>query len=153
MTHLSLLLLLSLLLNCNSGQIESPKSNQTLAGVFDGRTPCAELGAQMGEPYRPECIKIKWRLTLYKNDTSSGGNYTIEGSVYRGDKARKGVWTVLKGTIDDPQATVIQLHHPLHPLFLQKLDDNVFLFLDQDKKLMAGNADFSYALNRTGAEN
>jgi hypothetical protein len=33
-------------------------------------------------------------------------------------------------------------------LFLQKGDDNVLYFLDPEKKLMTGNYDFSYALNR-----
>lgn len=128
---------------------------EKLLGVFDGRTPCTELATQIGQPYREECIKIKWRLTLYANDATSGGRYTLLGHTYKGSNTRTGTWTVLKGTADDPEAAVIRLSMAgdKYPLYLQKMDDNVLLFLDQQKKLMVGNLDFSYALNRKGAEN
>lgn len=128
---------------------------EKLLGIFDGRTPCAELAAQIGQPYRGECIKIKWRLTLYASNKTNGGRYTLLGHTYKGSNTRTGIWTVLKGTADDPEAEVIRLSmaNDQYPLYLQKMDDNVLLFLDQQMKLMVGNLDFSYALNRKGAEN
>src|SRR5689334_20472947 len=48
-----------------------------LLGMFDGRTPCQELSQQLKEPKTPECIKIKWRLFLYK-DSLIGHPTTFE---------------------------------------------------------------------------
>ncbi|HEX5023686.1 MAG TPA: hypothetical protein VFV68_00375 [Agriterribacter sp.] len=129
--------------------------NRKLYGVFDGRTPCAELAGHLNETVTTACIKIKWRLTLYEGGAGKGGSYTLEGFVYRKDRIGKGKWTILTGTKNDPAATVYRLDSDkaAPSLFLQKGDENVLFFLDNNMNLMVGNRDFSYALNRKGVEN
>ena len=132
-----------------SAQLVNNKAN--LIGYFDGRTPCQELAKQLNELTIPECIKIKWRLTLYKNgaDTTSG-TYSLEGFKFRGDNILKGTWQIIKGTKADPNAIVYQLSHSLKgSLFFLKADEDVFFFLDKDKNIMVGNKHFSYALYKT----
>ena len=132
-----------------SAQAVNNKLN--LIGYFDGRTPCQELANQLNEPTIPECIKIKWRLTLYKNgaDTTSG-TYSLEGFKFRGDNILEGTWRINMGTRADPNAIVYQLTHSLRgSLFFFKADDDVLFFLDKDKNIIVGNRNFSYALYKT----
>jgi hypothetical protein len=53
-----------------------------------------------------------------------------------------------------PNATVYQLSptETQPALLLLKGDDNVLYFLDQNRGLLVGHADFSYALNRVPVE-
>jgi hypothetical protein len=143
-----------LLYNCFSLTFASAQSvnNKTnLIGYFDGRTPCQELAKQLNEPTIPDCIKIKWRLTLYKNDADiTSGTYSLEGFKFRGDNILKGTWQTIKGTKSDPNAIVYQLSHSLKgSLFFLKADDDVVFFLDKDRNIMVGNKNFSYALYKT----
>ncbi len=129
-----------------SAQLANNKAN--LIGYFDGRTPCQELAKQLNEITTPECIKIKWRLTLYKNgaDTTSG-TYSLEGFKFRGDSVLKGTWQIVSGTKADPKAIIYQLHHSVKgSLFFLKADDVVLFFLGKDRNIMVGNRHFSYAL-------
>jgi hypothetical protein len=125
--------------------------DNNLIGVFDGRTPCQELAKQLHEITIPECIKIKWRLILYKDPLKENtGIYVLEGFVFRKDNLLKGKWRTIKGTNADPDAIVYELDtKDRGVLLLQKADDNVLFFLDQDKNIMIGNRNFSYTLNRT----
>ena len=140
--------------NCFSSTIvsaQSANSNVNLIGYFEGRTPCQELAKQLNVPTRPECIKIKWRLTLYKNsvDTTSG-TYSLEGFKFRGDNILKGTWQIIKGSKADPNAIVYKLNHSIRGnLYFLKADDDVLFFLDNDKNIMVGNNYFSYVLYRT----
>lgn len=122
-----------------------------LIGYFDGRTPCQELAKQLNELTIPECIKIKWRLTLYKNgDDTTSGTYSLEGFKFRADNILKGTWQIIKGTKADPNAIVYQLSHSLKgSLFFLKADEDVLFFLDKDRNIMVGNKNFSYALYKT----
>jgi hypothetical protein len=143
-----------LLYSCFSLTFVSAQSanNQTnLIGYFDGRTPCQELAKQLHEQTIPECIKIKWRLTLYKNgpDTTSG-TYSLEGFKFHADNILKGRWQIIKGSKVDPNAIVYQLTHSLKgSLFFLRADEDVLFFLDKDRSIMVGNQHFSYALYRT----
>ena len=118
--------------------------------VFDGRTPCQELAKQLNETTIPECIKIKWRLTLYKESAeSNNGEYTLEGFVFRKDRILKGSWRTMKGATSDPDAIVYSLERENQAiLYLLKADENVLFFLDKGKNIMVGNRNFSYTLNR-----
>jgi hypothetical protein len=59
-----------------------------------------------------------------------------------------------RGTATDASATVCQLHPtPTQPaLLLWKADDNVLLFLNQNREPLVGHADFSYTLNQVAAK-
>ncbi len=129
---------------------ETKKAAGNIIGVFDGRTPCQDLAKQLNENVTTECIKIKWRLILYKDSiTDNSGTYNLQGFVYKKDNPRIGKWHIIKGTKVNPEALVYQLDQTgRKPLFFQKGDDNILFFLDQQKNLMVGNRDFSYTLNR-----
>lgn len=122
----------------------------TVFGVFEGRTPCLGISRELNRPERGGCIKAKWRVTLYQNpETSAPTIYKVEGSLYR-QGAREGNWTIVGGTATNPNAVIYRLEptQTEPALLLLKGDDDVLFFLDQKQRLMVGNADFSYTLNR-----
>lgn len=150
-------LLFILLYNCFFSTFllaQSINSKANLIGYFDGRTPCQELAKQLNEPAIPECIKIKWRLTLYKNgkDTTSG-TYLLEGFKFRKENILKGTWQIIKGSKADTNAIVYKLYHPVKGnIYFLRADDDVLFFLDNNKNILAGNKHFSYALYKTQEE-
>jgi hypothetical protein len=138
------------ILVCFGFQKETPEKTLSKLGVFDGRTPCQELAKMLDEKV-PDCTKIKWRLTLFVDSaTHKPDSYTLEGFMRQRGTPRKGPWSIIKGSNEDPDATIYRLDASdgKAPLFLLKVDDNVLYFLDSEKKHLVGNKDFSYALNR-----
>ncbi len=129
---------------------QSTPDENLLIGMFDGRTPCQELAVQLKQPTTPECIKIKWRLHLYRDAVSSvKGTFILQGFTFRDQNKLTGEWNLIKGTSADSDALVYELVSPGRVnLLLQKVDDNLLFFLDQQKNLMVGNRDFSYVLSR-----
>lgn len=114
-------------------------------GVFDGRFPCAEIHKDWKQPVRPECVKMKWSLTLYQDPaTQQPTTYRLNRSV------RKGTWAIVRGTPADPEAVVIQLDsdRPDVSVYLLKGDDNVLFVLDQQRNFRVGDYYLSYTLNR-----
>jgi hypothetical protein len=133
----------------NTGLVTLPTGNGVL-GVFDGRTPCQEMARELHVKARPECTKIKWRVTLFQDSvTHTPTTYKLEGFVYR-NPAREGKWAIIKGTASNPNAEVIQLDFdkPQQSIYLLKGDDNVLFFLDSSRGLMVGNEHFGYTLYR-----
>jgi hypothetical protein len=95
-------------------------------------------------------MKVKWDLTLYQDpDRLTPTTYKLKGTFYR-ERIGEGRWAIVRGTMADPAAVVYQLDpdKPQGSLFLLKADDNILLFLDEERNLMVGNGDFSYTLNR-----
>jgi hypothetical protein len=129
---------------------QSAPDEKLLIGMFDGRTPCQELAKQLKQPTIQECIKIKWRLHLYRDAESSGkGTFIVQGFTFRDQNKLTGQWNLVKGTSADPDALVYELVIPgRENLLLQQVDDNLLIFLDHQKNLMVGNRDFSYVLSR-----
>jgi hypothetical protein len=139
------------LLLFNHGITQTVKdSKHKLLGIFDGRTPCNVLAAYLNEPARPDCIKIKWRLSLFVDSiTNEPTRYELIGITYKKDNPRIGNWEIQRGSHTDPEAIVYELKEEGRPtLFFQRGDDNILFFLDKDRKLLVGNRDFSYTLNR-----
>lgn len=133
----------------NTGLVILPTGNGVF-GVFDGRTPCQEIAREINLQARPECIKIKWRVALFQDSvTRAPTTFKLEGFVFR-NPPREGRWTIIKGTANNPNADVIQLDadKPQQSIYLLKADDNVLLFLDNERRLMKGNEHFGYALYR-----
>jgi hypothetical protein len=125
-------------------------SGKDVYGVFEGRCGCVEIAAALKKTVSPECRKTKWALTLYQNpDIHTPTHYVLEGAFYRQD-IRKGKWSIIKGTKANPDASVLQLDSDKaqETIYMMKGDDNVLLFLDNDKNLIKGNEQFSYTLNR-----
>ena len=129
---------------------QSVPDDKLLIGMFDGRTPCQELAAQLKQETTPECIKIKWRLKLYRDQADEHtGTFTLLGFTFRDENKLNGRWNLIKGTASNPDALVYELVVPGRGnLLLQKINDDMLYFLDQQKNLMVGNYDFSYVLSR-----
>jgi len=112
--------------------------------VFDGRTPCGVPGiVEEGKL----CYKLKWRITLYqKAENSEFGKCRILGTGMR-PYGKIGNWTIVyRADRKIFYELTDEYNKPL--LHLLKLDDNILLFTDTAGKLLVGNEDFSYTLNR-----
>ena len=119
-------------------------------GIFFGRTPCQEIGSMLKLGVKSDCDKLKWHITFFQDPrTGAPTTYEIRRTLSR-DKVLTGKWSITKGTPDDPSAIVYQLvpTDPAEPIYLMKADENVLFFLDNDKRLLVGNQDFSYTLDR-----
>jgi len=119
-------------------------------GVFHGRVPCKTMAEVMRITVHDNCEKLKWGFTFFQDpQTQKPATYEWSGSLFR-DKPRTGQWTLLKGTAEDPEATVIQLDpdRPEQSIFLLKGDENVLFILDGSKHLMVGDDYLSYTFNR-----
>ncbi len=118
-------------------------------GTFDGRTPCLELAKLLQEKPSSQCIKIKWRLILYVDSLSKEPDgYEITGFAYQRGNPRTGEWKITKGASEDPNAIVYELHANNKPTIFLLREDDVLFFLNDQKKHLVGNYDFSYALNK-----
>ncbi|GAA4395824.1 hypothetical protein GCM10023187_03230 [Nibrella viscosa] len=121
-----------------------------VVGEFHGRFPCSEIARDWKVAVGPECIKVKWALTLYLNpNTHEPTTYRLRGTLNR-SAAREGKWAIVRGTKSDPNAVVYQLDSdkPDVSVYLLKGDDNVLFMLDQQRNFRVGNENLSYTLNR-----
>lgn len=119
-------------------------------GVFEGRSPCQGIARELKIGVNAGCIKVKWRVTLYRNPkTLDPTTYKLEDSFHR-RAAREGTWKIIPGTETDPNAIIYELAPTKTEaaLLLLKGDDNVLFFLNQNRKPMVGHAEFSYTVNR-----
>ena len=121
----------------------------TILGVFEGRLPCHEIvfEATRVAPF-DGCAKIKSRLTLYQDQaTGAPTSYLYMGT----SSFREGTWSIVHGTAIDPDVAVYQLHleGSQEPMSFLKADENHLFLLDENGKLLVGNALFSYTLSRT----
>jgi hypothetical protein len=123
-------------------------AGSSVSGVFDGRTPCDELAVEFTKsPPFPNCLKIKWRLTLYQ-DSATGAPSTylfMSTSLYR-----EGSWEILHGMEGDPDAVIYQLNldEGQLPVSFLHVDENHLYLMDRDMNLLVGNELFSYTLSR-----
>jgi hypothetical protein len=149
MHKIRVIMLLGLVLCQAATGISQPPANNVLVGVFDGRTPCQQLARHLEEKTSPDCIKIKWRLTLWADQSGAPSHYELIGFVYKKDAPRKGRWHIRKGTAENPDAVIYRLESDGEkPIHLLKADENILFFLDDDQRMLTGNRDFSYTLNR-----
>ncbi|HUP65589.1 MAG TPA: hypothetical protein VM557_09930, partial [Thermoanaerobaculia bacterium] len=101
------------------------------------------------------CVRIKWGLYLYRNTTDgTPTRYEFDIVVVGGSEnriRREGKWTIERGAAADSDAVVYRLATdlPSKSIAFLRADDNVLLFLDDQKRLMVGDAAFSYTLSRT----
>jgi hypothetical protein len=117
---------------------------------FEGRSPCRDIASQLGMEVTSACNKAKWELTLNRDPrTLAPTTYRLNGTLYR-QRAREGRWVIVRGTNSNPNATVYQLltSDPRETMLLVREDENILFFLDNNRNVMVGDADFSYTLNR-----
>jgi len=127
----------------------APAGSKFLA-CFVGRSPCREISKEIGASVPDECHKLKWDITLFQDEVTGIPTwYRIDATLYR-QSPRLGRWKIVNGIQNHPNAIVYELEaasgHGAIRLF--KADDNVMFFVEQNGRLMVGNADFSYTLNR-----
>jgi len=123
-------------------------TGSSVLGVFEGRTPCNDLVFEFANmaPY-PGCLKIKWKLTLYRDQTTGAASTYL----YQGTRTlREGTWAILQGTESDPEAVVyqLQLDNTRRPVSFLKADENHLFLLDRSLNFLVGDALFSYTLSR-----
>lgn len=123
---------------------EHPDSS--VLGVFEGRTPCGPIVLEFAQFPGENCEKVKLQVTLYGvGSSTTPTSYRAGGT--RG--ARRGRVSVRHGTPELPDATVYQLHYDSARVFsLLAVGSKVLLVLDQDLRVLAGDASWSYTLNR-----
>jgi hypothetical protein len=120
---------------------------ESLFGVFEGRTPCGPIATGFtGFPAR-NCEKIKWRLTLYRDAAARRPTTWI----YDGTRTtRRGRWEIAPVPGADGSRAMYHLKAEGggRVLSLLSIDETVLLLLDRELKVVAGDASWSYALNR-----
>lgn len=112
---------------------------------FEGRTPCKIPGII---PPGMECYKLKWHVILYADPkTNEPGSFKIFGTTWRQNGPRVGNWKIITGK---DGRIIYQLNDNTEKglLYLLKLDENILVFTDANGKLLVGDEDFSYTLNR-----
>lgn len=128
----------------------------TAQTIFSGRSPCREVAKDLNRPVDSDCFKLKWLLTLHRDPkTLAPTTYHLKGTLYRSENPdkefpREGKWKVIRGTKTNSNAVVYQLDAVGKdgPIFLLRADPNVLFFVGKDGRLLIGNEDFSYTLNR-----
>lgn len=124
-----------------------PAAADSVLGVFEGRTPCGPIANDFTGFPSQNCEKIKWRLTLHV-DAATRRPTTF---LYEGTRtARRGAWTIQRGTPFDPDAEVYHLTPAPagRALSLLSVDGQVLVLLDGDRRVVKGDASWSYVLNR-----
>ena len=115
------------------------------SAVFDGRTPCNVPGII---PAGKLCYKLKWRIILYANTAAAQqGKCKVFGTSYRAMNGRPCTWRLSKNDNGDLRYELIDdTGKPF--VWLRAADSNILYFTDANGKLLVGNEDFSYSLNR-----
>ena len=153
-----------IVMNCCSQQ-NSPGTSSVL-GIFVASTPCSTVSRPLpGISVSTDCEFIKWKLTLYQDEsTKTPTTYKLHslyglpkqgttGFIGGGEKVdMEGKWTIIKGMASARNAIVYQLKDSKtgKTISFLKLNDNILHLLDSDQRLMIGNAAWSYTLNRIG---
>ncbi len=118
--------------------------------VFEGRTPCREIAPRIGLAAETGCFKVKWKLTLNRDPrTHEPTTYALERTGHR-DAPIEGRWVVASDGRANGRPVTYQLDpdSPATSLSFLAVGDAVLFFLDERGRLLTGNGDFSYTLNR-----
>ena len=116
--------------------------------VFGGRTPCVEIAREQRIAVAEDCFKLKWKLTLNR-DASSGSptTFTLQRT-FRRPEPLEGKWRILK----DSGALIYRLEaNDGTTMSFQRIDDSLF-FLDNGGRMLKGNGEFGYTLDRQRVE-
>lgn len=120
--------------------------------IFEGRTPSREFERAYGLQVFSAGNKIKWRLTLYRDSvTMLPAKYNLSRTgIEDRTSGVEGTWAIIEGTEGNPDAVIYQLDpdRPAKSIYFYVGSEDVLFFLDRDQKLLTGNADFSFTLNR-----
>jgi hypothetical protein len=119
--------------------------------TFIGRSPCAGLARELKLAGAEGCVRLKWRVQLLKDPATNQPTTYIAGNSLTRDRTWTGTWRIVRGTPEFPDATIYQLDADAShgPILLLRADDNLVLFLDQQRQPLPGTAAFSYTLTRS----
>lgn len=119
--------------------------------VYEGRTPCQDLAAEIQMNVSESCFKLKWKLILNRDSvTHQPTTYVTRKVIDNSPREVEGNWKIIRGTTAHPNAQIIQLdpEMPDKSILLYAADENILFFLHKDTSLFVGNENFSYTLNR-----
>ncbi len=113
--------------------------------AFEGRTPCKVPGVIAAGK---ECYKLKWYVVLYADaGKNQPAGFKILGTRWRKEGGITGTWKIAKGK-NDRIIYQLNVNQENLVLYLLKADENILAFADSNGKLLVGDEDFSYTLNR-----
>ena len=113
--------------------------------AFEGRTPCGIPGLM---PAGTPCYKLKWYLVFYADEKSEvSGTFRVLGTRWRDRLNGNGRWQIIDRVKGQ---TIYRLsdQHGREMIYLSRLAENILAFTDSQGRLLVGDADFSYTLNR-----
>lgn len=117
--------------------------------AFQGRTPCQELAKMMGLAKNADCVKMKWYVILYTDPVSGKPSYYLKGGRgYKKETMTRGNWEITRGK-DGRVIYKLDPDKKNATIYLLQADDNILFFTDAAGRLLVGNEDFGYTLNRT----
>jgi hypothetical protein len=118
--------------------------------VYDGRTPCLQFAKDNNLTVPQDCIKLKWRLILYRDPVSLLPTTYLIKRIGRRENILQGTWSIEKEHSSGLNTFIIRLDpdKPDQSISLLVGDENVLFFLNKKKELYIGNSDFSFTLNK-----
>ena len=132
----------------NGFNIQSEQTSEQNPLVFEGRTPCQDLAALLGLNKGEACNKMKWYFLFYTDSITGKPSFFLMGGIgYKRETMTRGSWQI---TTEQNGRIIYQLSCDKwsRSLNLLKGDDNILFFIDTNGRLLVGNEDFSYTLNR-----
>jgi hypothetical protein len=120
--------------------------------VFEGRTPCSELPALLGLTKSEACNKMKWYFLFYTDSVTGKPSYFLMGGMgYRKETMTRGKWQIVTNSNGH---LIFRVYSDkwVRSLNLLKGDENILFFIDANGRLLVGNEDFSYTLNKRNEE-
>ncbi|WP_127129550.1 hypothetical protein [Pseudoflavitalea rhizosphaerae] len=123
------------------------KDNDTATTIeFTGRTPCQEIAQQMNWKVSKECWKMKWVLTLKRDPvTLEPAGFIMRQTNISGERIQ-GKWEIDKTKQGNILSLIINNTTP--PLDLLIGGEYVLFILDNQRRPLPGNSEFSFTLNR-----
>ena len=119
-------------------------SNEPESLVFGGRTPCVEIAREQMIPVTDDCFKLKWKLTLNRDPVSGSPTTFNLQRTFRRPEPLVGKWRIVK----DAGAVIYRLEaSDGSTMSFQRIDDSLF-FLDTAGRLLKGNGEFGYTLDK-----
>jgi hypothetical protein len=122
-------------------------------GVFVGSTPCGGVVREFLDLPAANCEVVRWKLFLgldAKNVAPGPGEASVEYGL-DGKRLKKVVypltWAVGTGMLERPGAKLFELKRDKRVLRFWKVTDEVVHLLDAERRLLAGNGGFGYALS------
>src|SRR5882724_4697884 len=108
-----------------------PPKGLAVYGIFEGRTPCAEVVRQLKADLPPGCDHLKWQVIFFRDTVTLKPTTYILTTEMFGHRPMKGKWKIAKGTRTDPAAVVYVLDCglPGKSIYLEKGDENVLFIL------------------------